>query len=404
VYLVIGVVVAALIIGEVAADVVNSGHRASRVAAQTYVVEVIPVIDESTMLASTMHLVRNSAATLARRGLESALGRLVAGTESNLQELGMLGVPAPSSRSHELLEAALAARAKGARMLTGGISVATGPAASQAGAKATSLIVAAGREMMLGDQSYRSFVLSLPRSSGRSRLPASTWVSDPAAWTTAAVTTWVSQLSSRADLRIHQDLTIVAITVQPPVVRITGLPTTTTTTSSTTTTSTSTSTTTSTSTSTTTTSVPGTTTSSTTTSTSTTTTSTSTTTTTMQLPPSGSTSVLPPTQGVSVVLVVVNAGNVPLSAIWASASVVGEPSAGRHGEPAPPTHSAAVRIGRLAPGASVEVTLPVLSVVSGRLYTLLASIGTGPLPTGPVTSPPKGPGQLDKVKIKVAAE
>jgi hypothetical protein len=62
-----------------------------------------------------------------------------------------------------------------------------------------------------------------------------------------------------------------------------------------------------------------------------------------------------------------------------------------------------VRIGRLAPAASIEVTLRPLAVVAGGAYTLWASIGTGSFPGEPVTSPPKGVGQIDEVKIKVAS-
>jgi hypothetical protein len=125
----------------------------------------------------------------------------------------------------------------------------------------------------------------------------------------------------------------------------------------------------------------------------------------MQLPPSGSTSVLPPTQSVSVVLVVRDSGNVPISDIWASASVVPEIETGSSGKvgPAAVEHSTAVRIGRLAPGTSVVVTLPSLKVRSGRQYTLWAAIGTGKLPQGPVTQQPAGAGQLDEVRIKVAS-
>jgi hypothetical protein len=49
------------------------------------------------------------------------------------------------------------------------------------------------------------------------------------------------------------------------------------------------------------------------------------------------------------------------------------------------------------------VTLPSLAVSSGRAYTLFASIGTGSLPQGPVTTPPAGLGQTDQVGIRVAA-
>ena len=126
---IVGVVVFAIIIAEVAADVVNSGGLAGRVGAQTYVAEVIPVIEESTMLASTMHLVRSGTASLDRARLEADLARLVAGTSENLAELGTLGVPAPTPRSEQLLEATLAARADAARTLTGAVALAIGPAA-----------------------------------------------------------------------------------------------------------------------------------------------------------------------------------------------------------------------------------------------------------------------------------
>jgi len=414
VFVIVGVIVFAIVIAEVAADVVSSGARASRVAAQTYVAEVIPVIDESTMLSSTMHLVRDSTASLDRRALEEDLGSLVAGTSENLAQLGSLGVPAPTPRSQELLRATLAARSFAARTLTGAVALAIGPTAFsasstsspgggsvgptlpttvvQARARAAKLIVEAGLELVISDRDYRSFVSSLPRASGRSRLPTSRWVTHPASWTEASVTTWVAQLSSGSELQIREDLSIVAVTVQPPVVRVTGLPTPTTIFATTTSTSTSTSTTTLPT-------LPGTT-SSTTTSTSTSTTSTSTT---LQLPPLGSTSVLPPTHQLSVVLVVANAGNVQISGIWAAASVVPASSAGRPASSSAATRSTAVRIGRLAPGASVEVTLRPLAVVAGDAYELWASIGTGSLPGGPVTSPPKGVGQIDEVKIKVAS-
>ena len=386
------VVVLAIIIGEVAADVINSGSVAARVEAQTYVAEVIPVIDQSTTLASTMHLVRDANASVARTNLEQAMGDLVEGTSANLNQLTTLGVPAPSGRSGDLLEATLAARARGSRDLVGAIALAIRSSSTQEDLiHAASGIVQAGKELVVADGDYRRFVLSLPRSSGRGRLPLSRWVLNPASWAESAARLFVTALSGSAGLRASEDLVIVALSVEPPVVRINGLPTTTTvpaTTSSTTTSST------------TTTTLPGATTLPTTTSTSTTTTSTSTTTT-LQLPPAGSTSVLPPTTRVSVVLVIANVGNTGLSTIWAAASIVPVASTDRNGSGGQ-THSIAVRVGRLGPGTSLVVTLPALAVSSGRSYTLYASIGNGSLPTGPVTAP-RGAGQTDQVSIRVAS-
>ena len=178
-----------------------------------------------------MHLVRSAWGTLDRRGLEQALSDLVSGTSSNLTQLETLGIPAPSPRAAQLLQDTLDERARGSRDLAGAVSLAIGPdSAGEVATRAGSLIVQAGKEYVTGDKDYRSFVLSLPRDAKPGRLGASRWVTDPQSWGSAAATDWAERLSGIPKLQVHQDLVIVALTVQPPVVRITGLPTTTTTT------------------------------------------------------------------------------------------------------------------------------------------------------------------------------
>jgi hypothetical protein len=103
------------------------------------------------------------------------------------------------------------------------------------------------------------------------------------------------------------------------------------------------------------------------------------------------------------VLVIANVGNAQLSEIWAAAAAVPQPPAGRNAGANPPTRSTAVRVGRLAPGASEVLTLPRLKVRPGETYTLWTSVGTGALPQGPVTTPSNGVGQIDEVSIKVAS-
>ena len=75
------------------------------------------------MLASTVHLVRESATSLDRTALEADLGNLVAW---NLGQLGPAGVPWCSGakpRSEDLLRALLVLRALAARTLTGAIAL-----------------------------------------------------------------------------------------------------------------------------------------------------------------------------------------------------------------------------------------------------------------------------------------
>lgn len=381
-------VILAVVIAQVAYDVVTSGRTVSRVAAQSYVAEVIPLVDQSTTLASTMHTLRSPDAPSNRLSLERALGDLVTGTVQDLGQLQNMGILPPNPSSGRLLQAALAARARGCADLAGAVELAIGPGPA-ASSRAVPLVVRAGAELMAGDRDYRLFVRALPDDSGPQRLPASNWVTDAASWSQAASATWVARLSSVPALQVHRSLVIIAVTVEPPVVRITGLPPTTTTLPPTTTT---------TSTTTTTTTTPGRGTTTTSTSTSTTT-STTTTTTTMQLPPAGSTSVLPPTSRLSVMLVAANAGNAAIADVWASAATVPQPTgAGAEGA----TSFRSVPVGTLQPGGSMVVTLPGLDVRSGDTYELWVAVGTGSRPAGPVTSTPNGIGQLDEVRIRVA--
>ena len=180
--LVIVTVVMAIVIAEVAADVVNSGRVWARVEATTYVAEVIPVIDDSTMLAATMHSVRASVASLDRTGLERALGDLVSGTSQNAAQLGELGVAAPSARSGRLLEAALDARALGSRDLAGAVDLGDWTCFSHLRCEGCNSR-RQGRQGSHGRRHGLPRFCELVAAGERSgRLPSSRWVNDPASW------------------------------------------------------------------------------------------------------------------------------------------------------------------------------------------------------------------------------
>jgi hypothetical protein len=392
------VAVFGIIVAEVALDVVRSGTVVARASSRSYVSEVLPVIDESNALGSSVHLVRNDALSFTRASLEQALGNLVSGTAANSTELETLGVAAPSARSEVLLQEVLAKREGAVGALARAIALAIGQTARDSAtsssvlSRAAILVMQAGASMAASDLYYSEFVRSLPRSSRRGRLPVSKWLGRTSVWAQASALAWVARLSVARALQIRQRLTVLALSVEPPAVRILGLPTTTTTTSTTTT-----------STTTTTTIVggkntpkPG--------AKATTTTTSSTTTTTSQIPYSHSTSVLLPSNQISVVLVIANEGNTAISSIWGSAAVVPEASRTASSISGGMTRWKTVRIGRLAPGASVVVTLAGLKVAKGESYRLWASVGTGNLPTGAVTSSPGGLGQADEVNIKVSLE
>ncbi|MHB1508946.1 MAG: hypothetical protein ACYCST_02605 [Acidimicrobiales bacterium] len=374
-------IVLAIVIGEVTADVVGSSGSASVMSDRTYAAAVVPIIDESTGLLPWLTDVRTRATELGRVGIELALGRLVSGSTAVEQQLAGLGIVSPSYRVGHLLAAAFAERTVASQRITGGVAQAIGPGRDARAAAAS--LVAAAADLHRADTLYKQFRDSLPGYvTHYVPLPSSTWY-DSAQWSPSSVEAFAHQLESATGLRVHRSLIIVAVAVQPPALRITGLPTTTTSTTTTSSTSTTTSTTT-----TSTTTVSGVATSSTrpaTTTTSTSTTST-TTTTTLQIPPPGSLSWYQPTAHLSVEVVVANAGNVeashaqvvarliPLNSRAAKTSGAGSGRSAkthRSGSSAPTKAVPVIRIlGPLAGGSSVEVTLPPLSCRPGGRYEL----------------------------------
>jgi hypothetical protein len=309
--------VIAVVIGEVTADVVNSGARSAEMTAKSYAAGVVPIIEESTALRLWLADVREHAVRLGRLGVETALGRLVSGSRNLELQLANLGIPPPSPLAARLLSDVLARRATAARLVLGGVALAVGPSRDVPGA--TAILVRAGAAMAGSDGDYARFLSSLPPYVRRSvSLPFSRWDSPPE-WTTTALAGFAAQLARSPSLLIHRSLVIVAISLEPPALRIVGLPArggSATSGSSSPGSSTSTTTTTSTI-------LPGGVTTSslgvTTTTTTSTTSTTSTTTTTLQVPPAGSVSCLQPTNQVTVDVVVANAGNVAATHVEVSA-------------------------------------------------------------------------------------
>ncbi len=212
---------AAVVIGEVTADVVNSGTGAAELAGRTYAAAVVPIIEESTALGLWLTDARSHPLALGRVGLETALGRLVAGSHSLELQLANLGLPPPNPRSGRLFSDVLTARATAARLMMGGVALAIGPSRDVTGATAT--LVRAGEQIAGSDGDYSRFVSSLPPYVRRSvPLPQSRW-DTPSEWTAPSLGGFAALLSSDPRLLIHRSLVIVAISLQPPALRIVGL-------------------------------------------------------------------------------------------------------------------------------------------------------------------------------------
>lgn len=370
-------VVVAIAIGEVAADVVNSGQPAALTQERSYVAAVVPVIDESTALSPWLRDVRERAPKLGREGLFAALSSLITGSSDVETQLSTVGIPSPSERAARILGRVFSERLRAARALSGAVTLAL---SSSNGSSALSGFELAASEIRRSDSDYTAFVRAVPRKARKHTvaLPKSSWAGS-LSWKPEALRSYLALLTNDSALRLRYHLTILAVTVEPPALRIT--PTTTTTSTTTTTT---------TSTTTTTTTIPGVTPSSTVPHPTTTTTSTTTTTTTLQIPPPNSTSWLAPTKTLTAVVVLANGGNgtehhVVLRATLTALAALGNKTRHTSKENSqatavalPSPESVRRRLGNLAAGSSRDIALPRFSVRDGVLYRLVITLAGAP--------------------------
>ncbi|MCU1492948.1 MAG: hypothetical protein JWO62_712 [Acidimicrobiaceae bacterium] len=367
VVVVISALVLALLVGEVVDQVVKASTPAARRSTSSWVAAVAPIVGESSGLSSTLREVRNLGGLPActsggcqRTVLDAMLGQLVTGSASDVVQLDDIGLIPPSQRSGSLLEGVLSGRAQASKTLAGAVALLLGPSRGHATlARAQGLLLSVGSELTAADADYRELVRSLAHVAAP-KLGQSVWVSSAKSWTRGGVQGWANRLVAATGLQSLASIAILAVSTNPPVLRIQGLPASTTTTATTTTTSSTTTTTTST--------IPG---KRTTTTTTTTTTSTvPPTTTTLQVPPPGSLSVLAPTSKLAVQVVVANAGNVGASPVTVVAALRARSGAA---QAVGTSTSVTDRVRSLAPGVARYLSMPAMVVHKGETYTLTVS-------------------------------
>ncbi len=357
----------ALVIGEVANQVVSSSGAAATRSTRSWIAAVAPLVDQSSSLSVTLGKVRNGS-SLQRAQLDALLGELEGSARQLRRDYSALELAPPTPASGAALGAVFANRARAATELSGAIALAMDNAAAAGTAEQTLAKVAA--DLRAGDAAYRRFRQELPHHGAR-RLGSSVWLRSPSAWSAPALAVWVSVLSRAQALVGRRQLSLLAVSLQPRVLKIDGLPTTTVPTPTTTTTTT-------------TTTLP--TTGSALTGTATTvghrprprhhrgaTTTTTTTlvvtTTTLQIPPAGSVSLVQATSRLTVTVVVASTGNLPVDGALVQATLV--PT----GKVAASPERAAHHLRVLTPGNARYLTLGPLAVRSGATYRLQVTAG-----------------------------
>lgn len=355
---------------------VSSAKGAAQRSSKSWVAAVGPMVDESNALVPTLVRVRDVATELDRSQLESLVLQLVQGSEQVREQFDALALAPPTPAAGAALAVVLADRAQASTMLAGALTLAISSSGPAARATASSELQAVFTRLSDADREYRRFLRLLPTRSGASRLGRSVWILRPASWQPAVLTGWVGLLAHAPGLDGRRVLALLDVSLQPRVLEIRGLPTATSATTATTFSSAALVTTTTTPASATITATASTTTAtarsgaerSSTTTTSTTTTST---TTTLQVPPSGSVSVVPSTGRVVVSAVVASTGNLTVAHAILDATLA--PTSGGAASTGSSPAIVSRRLGALAPGVARYVVLPALKVRPGASYRLVVT-------------------------------
>ncbi len=387
------VLVVCLVVGEVVDQVVKSSTAVGQRTDKTWVAAVATIVDESNTLSPALHAIRAHAtdpAVFDRVTLEYALAQLARSAESDANTYREIGLAAPSQRADALMAGVLNLRRAGAESLARGIALAISRRGGRSSLpQAGQLLATAGSRFLAADAGYHALVVALDKDASARRLPSSVWIASPGVWSGAAARAWANDLRSAAILAFSPVLSIVAVTLEPPPLDITGLPATTTVTTTTLAKVTT---------------LPttaktarkgharrqATVTTSTTTPNpvakvstnparakpTTTTTTLPSATTTLQIPPAGSVSVVAATSRLEVVVVVENTGDA--TALGAYLTVVLSPVRSSHTGAA--RVSARHRLLSLVPGASQYVVMPKLAVKHATGYELVV---TATIPSGP---------------------
>ena len=382
----LGVALVALVIGEVADQVVGSSGAAARRSVASWTAAVGPMVDESSAVAPVLAALRQGATTGTRAALERQLGFVTSEAGAVRDELANLPLAPPTVAVGAALARCFDERAAAAEALAAGIAQATDPGGGPGTlGQAQADMARAAADLQAGDAAYVVARRLLPRQV-RDRLPRrSVWLTKPAPWSATALDAWVGALRGDPALAARARLSLTAVTVSPRVLEIRGLPTTTTSTTTSTTTTT-------------TTTLSGTNVATGTTGTggsyrgsgagsggsgsstgnrraggTPTATLPPVTTTTLQLPPAGSLSVLQPTGDLTVAAVVSDNGALPVEGVTLTAVLA--PDGGGTAQ------RVTRRIGALAPGAARYVVLHGLHPRRGDRYQLAVTLaGTGAAP------------------------
>jgi hypothetical protein len=214
-WLFFAVLVTLLVLAVNAAMSARSPAPAREEAAQSYLDQALPAIQQSSQQGLDIAAVRTEAANLSPATMIGHINGVVTQAQQTLATVEKLNPPPAAKSADSLLVAALDLRLAGTKALGAAIGTALSGQPIAAGVQALADV---GIDFEAADRTYILFQQAM--TPVNPPLPASVWVSDSSSYSPDTLSVFVSTLRSEGSLTPVHDVSVVLVTTNPPPVSL----------------------------------------------------------------------------------------------------------------------------------------------------------------------------------------
>jgi hypothetical protein len=207
----------------IAINAIAGGDRDQKLRQLGYLDDVRPLIADSTAQGADLASIRDTAADLGRPGFRRRLNHVVETARATLKAAKALEPPSSAEDAHSLLVATLQLRVLGASAGSKAMIDALG---TQQPAVVVEKLVAAGKNLLAADQTYRAFseVVNTELAKGTAgAVTPSVWVPDGTQWESPELTAFVNILKANSSVNPVLDVSTILVKTNPTPVGKEGL-------------------------------------------------------------------------------------------------------------------------------------------------------------------------------------
>lgn len=225
--LVAGAVVAvvAIVAAAAVAQIGPTSGPYRRTVDRSYAALADPLVAQSDAAAVSFATLRAHGSRLARAALFDQLAQLDADTATVARQFDAISPPVPAGSAGTRCDSAMDGRARAVALARRALeSVVGGPTGTGGGdeASAATGLESAATDLTAADASWSQCRRLLRQAPGSARLPASVWITDPAAWSAAAIDHFVTAVVASPTLAAVRGVAIVTAVTFPQSVPGTG--------------------------------------------------------------------------------------------------------------------------------------------------------------------------------------